>query len=105
MVPISHNYFPRVVKACEEELASTQQQQKEKEVTRSRSSAANNTEEEEGERPHQTRNKLIASAIAVTVMAGYAYISGLMDAVRNIEIRIGEEGDDREYAEEGWGED
>ncbi len=34
-------------------------------------------------------------------MAGYAYTSGLVDVVRNIEIRIGEEGDgDGEYDEE-----
>lgn len=45
--------------------------------------------------------QLIASAVAVTAMAGYAYTSGLVDVVRNIEIRIGEEGDgDGEYDEE-----
>ena len=39
--------------------------------------------------------------MAVTAMAGYAYTSGLLDVVRNIEIRIG----DREEEEEKEGED
>ena len=43
---------------------------------------------------------MIGAAVAVTAMAGYAYTSGLLDVVRNIEIRIG----DREEEEEKEGE-
>lgn len=97
VVRISNNYFPRVVKAFEEEQA-----RQEKTTTAGNSSTNNsssskrNTEEEDEEWPHQGRNKLIGAAVAVTAMAGYAYASGLVDVVRNIEIRIGEETEEEE---------
>jgi hypothetical protein len=53
---------------------------------------------------------VIGAAVAVTAMAGYAYTSGLLDVVRNIEIRIvnEEEEEEGEYdheEEEGEGSD
>jgi hypothetical protein len=56
--------------------------------------------------------QVIGAAVAVTAMAGYAYTSGLLDVVRNIEIRIvneeEEEEEEGEYdheEEEGEGSD
>ena len=52
---------------------------------------------------------MIGAAVAVTAMAGYAYTSGLLDVVRNIEIRIGDRAEEEEKEgeyedEEGEGE-
>ena len=52
MVRISQNYFPRVVKAYEEELARSQEQQQ------STTTTPTTTSEEEEVWPHQTRNKV-----------------------------------------------
>ena len=51
--------------------------------------------------PHQTRNKIIAGAVAGTAMMGYAWSSGLIDQVRNIEIRLGDDYEEEEEGEEG----
>jgi hypothetical protein len=63
VVRISQNYFPRVVKAYEEELArNTNQEQQEKQSSKKRAPHTTTTNGEEGEDeewPHQTRNKVI----------------------------------------------
>ena len=95
VVRISQNYFPRVVKSYDE------RSREEENKGRSRPTTQEKPEEEKEEDawPHQTRNKILAGAIAGTAMMGYAYSSGLLDQVRNIEIRLGDDYDDEEEEE------
>jgi hypothetical protein len=59
VVRISQNYFPRVVKAYDEEQARTTEQQQQQEQARSKRAPPTSTGEEEDEEwPHQTRNKV-----------------------------------------------
>jgi len=104
VVRISQNYFPNVVKAFEEQKR-TGGQQSPKNGNNNNNNNSNSrsrpqdTEEAEEDWPNQTRNKVIAGAVATTAMMGYAYTSGLIDVVRNIEIRIGDDHDE-EYEED-----
>jgi len=95
-VRISQNYFPKVVKSWEESSNRGGEGD-----TGSNSRDSNTaTDSSEGESwPNQGRNKVIAGCLASTAMLGYAYTSGLVDVVRNVEIRWGED-DDEEYEEE-----
>jgi len=98
VVRISQNYFPSVVKRFDDSQSSKdQQQQQQKQQQQKSGQATQEDEEEEADWPHQNRNKLIAGAVAASAMAGYAYTSGLIDIVRNIEIRIS---DDQEYEDD-----
>jgi len=93
VVRVGQNYFPRVVKAWNE-AKQAQPKQKEENKTRSRDS-----ESETELWPNKRRNQLIAGCVASGAMLGYAYTSGLLDVVRNIEFRITDE-DDEEDEEE-----
>jgi len=92
VVRISQNYFPKVVKSYDE-----QQLNKNKQSQQQHSGGDSNATDDADEVwPNQTRNKVIAGAVAATAMMGYAYTSGLVDVVRNIEIRFS----DQEYEDE-----
>ena len=95
VVRISQNYFPRVVKSYEE----TSRHQESKPRSTNTEEGKEQTEEEDLW-PHQTRNKIIAGAVAGTAMMGYAWSSGLIDQVRNIEIRLGDDYEEEEEEEE-----
>jgi len=95
VVRISQNYFPQVVTAYEEKQRQSSKQEREKQKTKE----AEGTEEVEVW-PNQTRNKVLAGLFATTAMAGYAYTSGLVDVVRNIEIRIVDSEEDDYYEDE-----
>jgi len=99
-VRISQNYFPKVVKNWEEKQRENSSNSTSGPSSNS-SSSTSPTSGEEGEEawPNQGRNKVLAGCVATTAMLGYAYTSGLVDIVRNVEIRWGEE-DDEEYDEE-----
>jgi len=97
VVRISQNYFPKVVKAYEEK---SQEKDKPSQSGKSSSDSKKKTEEpEEDAWPNERRNKILAGCAATTAMLGYAYTSGLVDVVRNIEIRIGDDEED-EYEDE-----
>jgi len=99
VVRISQNYFPKIVKAYEEKSHEQEKSKQPKEDSANQSTQA----PEEEAWPNERRNKVFAACAATTAMLGYAYTSGLVDVVRNIEIRIGEEDDeyeDEEYEEE-----
>jgi len=102
VVRISQNYFPKVVKAYEEK--SHEDKSKSSQSKPNTDDTHKPTDEEEDLWPNQRRNKIIAGCVATTAMMGYAYTSGLVDVVRNIEIRIGEE-EEEEYDEEYDGEE
>lgn len=101
---ISQNYFPSVVKRFEEGEKSKKQQKKQQQQQEQQQKNNNNSNqntEESEEWPNQTRNKLVAGAVATTAMLGYAYTSGLIDIVRSIEIQlVDEEYEDEEEEEE-----
>merc|ERR1712241_811747 len=69
VVRISQNYFPRVVKSYEEK--SREEQSKPRNKPSGDTQQADDQEEEEEGWPHQTRNKIIAGAVASTAMMGY----------------------------------
>lgn len=88
-VRISQNYFPKVVKAWEESS---------KESVNNKGDSSNETTgvQEDESWPNQGRNKVLAGCVATTAMLGYAYTSGLVDVVRNVEIRWGDEEEEEE---------
>ena len=101
VVRVSQNYFPRVVQSYEEK--SREEQNKARSKPSSEKAEEQEEEQEEGW-PHQTRNKIIAGAVAGTAMMGYAWSSGLLDQVRNIEIRLSDDYEEEEEEEEEEGE-
>lgn len=93
VVRVNQNYFPRVVKAWEEEKQTKAQPKEEREEGR----GENRDSSEADGWPNKRRNQIIAGAVASGAMLGYAYSSGLVDDLRNIEIVFG---DDEEEEEE-----
>ena len=97
VVRISQNYFPKVVKAWEEK--SRREEVNNERESRSGGGEGGMGEGEEGEVvrwKNEGRNKLLAGCVASTAMLGYAYSSGLVDVMKNIEIRWGEEEEEEE---------
>lgn len=93
VVRVSQNYFPKIVKAYEENSRTSQTES----TTKNDESENDSTNQEGGESwPNEKRNKILAGCAATTAMLGYAYASGLVDVVRNIEIRIGDDEEDEE---------
>jgi len=109
VVRISQNYFPSVVKSYEEQKqkqapgSSSGGASGDQDSTNNNTNKPQDSDETEEEWPNQTRNKVVAGAVAATAMMGYAYTSGLVDVVRNIELRFGD--DDEEYEDEDYEED
>ena len=86
-------YFLLLLKAYEENSRTSQTES----TTKNDESENDSTNQEGGESwPNEKRNKILAGCAATTAMLGYAYASGLVDVVRNIEIRIGDDEEDEE---------
>lgn len=99
VVKISQNYFPQTVKAWDEKN-NNEEESRNKKKNESKKKKENSKGEEENAWPHETRNKILAGAVASTAMLGYAYSSGLIDVVRNIEIKIVSEDGDGFYEDD-----
>lgn len=98
VVKISQNYFPQTVKAWDDKNLNDEEiRNKKKNESKKKKESSRGGDTEENMWPHETRNKILAGAVASTAMLGYAYSSGLIDVVRNIEIKIVSENDDDYY--------
>lgn len=93
VVRITHNYFPQVSLEYER-----QSRAKGDEERTSQSEGTSTAQEPENE--YTKTNQIMAGVVATGAMLGYAYSSGLMDAVRNIRIVTMEDEEDDENEED-----
>jgi metaxin len=88
VVRVSQNYFPRVVAAWDAGQAVRPPQS-----TGGARPAAGGGKEDW---PDRRRNQAIAGCVAGGAMLGYAYTSGILEVIRDIEIRVVDDGDEEE---------
>jgi len=96
VVRVSQNYFPKIVKAYEEKVHDNDKSNEANASSDTKNTSSTDPEEESW--PNERKNKIIAGCVATTAMLGYAYGSGLVDIVRNIELRVVD--DDEDYEDE-----
>jgi len=93
VVRVGQNYFPKVVKAWDDSKLNQS----------SKKTSEDGQQENQGgtveEWPNKRRNQIVAGCVASGAMLGYAYSSGLLDIIRNVEVRVvdEEEEEDEEY--------
>jgi len=90
VVRVSQNYFPKVVKAWDE---SQQNQNSKKASEEGRMENHGGTVDEW---PNKRRDQIVAGCVASGAMLGYAYSSGLLDIIRNVEVRVVEDDEEEE---------
>lgn len=90
VVRVSQNYFPKVVKAWDE---SQQNQSSKRAPEESRTENHGGTVDEW---PNKRRDQIVAGCVASGAMLGYAYSSGLLDIIRNVEIRVVDDEEEEE---------
>eukprot|EP00088_Acartia_fossae_P016312 TRINITY_DN19127_c0_g1_i3.p1 TRINITY_DN19127_c0_g1~~TRINITY_DN19127_c0_g1_i3.p1 ORF type:complete len:341 (-),score=55.41 TRINITY_DN19127_c0_g1_i3:207-1229(-) len=100
VVKVSQNYFPQTVKAWDDKNNMEEEKRQKKNNESKKKKEKQPDSEEDLTWPNETRNKVIAGAVASTAMLGYAYHSGLYDIVRNIEIRIVGDDEDEDYVDD-----
>jgi len=94
VVRVSQNYFPKVVKAWDE---SQQNESSKKAPEEGRTENHGGTVDEW---PNKRRDQIVAGCVASGAMLGYAYSSGLLDIIRNVEVRVVD--DDEEEEEDDY---
>jgi len=91
VVRVSQNYFPKVVKAWDE----SQQNQNSTKASEDAGQRENHGGTVD-EWPNKRRNQIVAGCVASGAMLGYAYSSGLLDIIRNVEVRVVEDDEEEE---------